>query len=370
MSLFRSRLARQGQYCGPLMPVPVIPILSIARVAPKPMYPLPLPFQPEQQLQPPPAIVPVEMGEYPPREFAPPGTILSNKTGFMPPGYLVCDGSAVSRTQYATLFTIIGTYYGEGDSYSTFNVPNLSNACDPYTIYIIKYDISVDPSSCCPTAPSLPTFIPISLGVSGSSGSTGGIETILLYAIGPTGAAGRNGQDGTNGQDGQDGVMGPTGIAGETGIAGSIGPTGEIVYITTWGPTGSYSPPYPSGPTGSYYINPTDIPVQIFPYPLAYIPAPGTILYNTFGYVPNGYFACDGSQVSRIGYSFLFDMIGEYYGPGDGITTFNIPLLANGTFPAYRYIIRYEAQLIPDVIIQPDLHVQGLDLSNSSVVFS
>lgn len=39
-------------------------------------------------------------------------------------GALLCDGSAVSRTTFAALFTAIGTTYGAGDGSTTFNVPN------------------------------------------------------------------------------------------------------------------------------------------------------------------------------------------------------------------------------------------------------
>lgn len=42
-----------------------------------------------------------------------------------PTGFLLCDGSAVSRTTYVNLFTLIGTTYGVGDGSTTFNVPNL-----------------------------------------------------------------------------------------------------------------------------------------------------------------------------------------------------------------------------------------------------
>ena len=42
-----------------------------------------------------------------------------------PVGYLLCDGTAVSRTTYADLFAIISTTYGAGDSSTTFNTPNL-----------------------------------------------------------------------------------------------------------------------------------------------------------------------------------------------------------------------------------------------------
>ena len=42
-----------------------------------------------------------------------------------PAGWLLCDGSAVSRVTYAKLFSVIGTSYGVGDGSTTFNVPNL-----------------------------------------------------------------------------------------------------------------------------------------------------------------------------------------------------------------------------------------------------
>lgn len=42
-----------------------------------------------------------------------------------PTGWLVCDGSAVSRTTYSALFALIGTTYGAGNGSTTFNVPDL-----------------------------------------------------------------------------------------------------------------------------------------------------------------------------------------------------------------------------------------------------
>jgi microcystin-dependent protein len=48
-------------------------------------------------------------------------------TGSTPGGWLVCNGSAVSRTTYAELFTVIGTTYGVGDGSTTFNLPNTVN---------------------------------------------------------------------------------------------------------------------------------------------------------------------------------------------------------------------------------------------------
>lgn len=43
----------------------------------------------------------------------------------VPQGYLLCDGSAVSRTTYADLFSVLGTTFGSGDGSTTFNIPNL-----------------------------------------------------------------------------------------------------------------------------------------------------------------------------------------------------------------------------------------------------
>ncbi len=45
-----------------------------------------------------------------------------------PTGWLSCDGSAVSRTTYVVLFTIIGTTWGSGNGSSTFTLPRLKGA--------------------------------------------------------------------------------------------------------------------------------------------------------------------------------------------------------------------------------------------------
>jgi microcystin-dependent protein len=44
-----------------------------------------------------------------------------------PTGWLICDGTAVSRSTYSALFTLIGTTYGAGNGSTTFNLPNLQN---------------------------------------------------------------------------------------------------------------------------------------------------------------------------------------------------------------------------------------------------
>lgn len=42
-----------------------------------------------------------------------------------PAGWLICNGMAVNRVVYRELFAVIGTTYGEGDTVTTFNLPNL-----------------------------------------------------------------------------------------------------------------------------------------------------------------------------------------------------------------------------------------------------
>jgi microcystin-dependent protein len=55
----------------------------------------------------------------------PAGAIMAFAMNSAPSGWLSADGSAVSRTTYATLFTAIGTTHGTGDGSTTFNVPDL-----------------------------------------------------------------------------------------------------------------------------------------------------------------------------------------------------------------------------------------------------
>uniref|UniRef100_UPI003AB0811C phage tail protein n=1 Tax=Phascolarctobacterium succinatutens TaxID=626940 RepID=UPI003AB0811C len=57
--------------------------------------------------------------------FNPTGSIIAFAGNTLPDGYLLCDGSQVSRTTYKKLFDVIGTTYGAGDGKTTFTLPNL-----------------------------------------------------------------------------------------------------------------------------------------------------------------------------------------------------------------------------------------------------
>lgn len=54
----------------------------------------------------------------------PVGTSIEGYWTTPPQGYLLEDGSAVSRTTYAGLFSVIGTTFGAGDGSTTFNLPD------------------------------------------------------------------------------------------------------------------------------------------------------------------------------------------------------------------------------------------------------
>jgi microcystin-dependent protein len=59
-----------------------------------------------------------------PAEVLPPGMVMHRAAVTAPSGWLVCDGSAVSRATYGDLFTAIGTTFGVGDGVTTFNLPD------------------------------------------------------------------------------------------------------------------------------------------------------------------------------------------------------------------------------------------------------
>lgn len=57
--------------------------------------------------------------------LVPVGAVISYASNVPPSGWLVCNGQEVHREEYAELFSVIGTIYGEGDQENTFNLPNL-----------------------------------------------------------------------------------------------------------------------------------------------------------------------------------------------------------------------------------------------------
>lgn len=63
-------------------------------------------------------------GLYVPPEV-PAGVVLPYVGAAAPSGWLLADGSAVSRSTYADLFALVGEAFGAGDGSTTFNLPDM-----------------------------------------------------------------------------------------------------------------------------------------------------------------------------------------------------------------------------------------------------
>lgn len=55
----------------------------------------------------------------------PTGSLTAYAGSTAPSGWLLCEGQAVSRATYSSLFSILSTTYGSGDGSTTFNLPDL-----------------------------------------------------------------------------------------------------------------------------------------------------------------------------------------------------------------------------------------------------
>ena len=62
------------------------------------------------------------------RDQLPIGSVLCYVSETPPPNFLICDGSAVSRKIYSSLFSVIGTRFGIGDGQTSFNLPQFFNS--------------------------------------------------------------------------------------------------------------------------------------------------------------------------------------------------------------------------------------------------
>lgn len=52
------------------------------------------------------------------------------------PNWLACNGSAISRSTYATLFALVGTTFGAGDGSTTFNLPTATSPATGLAYYM------------------------------------------------------------------------------------------------------------------------------------------------------------------------------------------------------------------------------------------
>lgn len=102
-------------------------------------------------------------------QVTPPGALMAYAASTAPTGWLLCDGSAVSRTTYAALFAAISTTWGAGNGTTTFNVPDLRGQ------FLRGYDSRT-------TDLSVDTTRISGITTSGSTSVTGIADTTYLYA--------------------------------------------------------------------------------------------------------------------------------------------------------------------------------------------
>jgi microcystin-dependent protein len=216
----------------------------------------------------------------------------------MPSDYLECNGSAVSRTTYAALFTKIGVTYGVGDGSTTFNLPDLrgefvrgwdnargvdagrvmgSNQIDDFKSHNHTYTASNSRISAYVGGGSGNPFF---FDYTANTSNTGGTETrprnvAMIYAIKAIPTTVTYGSNTTDAQ--------------------TLSITGSTLTISNG--------------------NSVVLPV---------VPA-GLVQHFANITAPAGYLECNGQAVSRTTYAALFTAIGTLYGAGDGSTTFNVP---------------------------------------------
>ena len=59
--------------------------------------------------------------------LVPTGSLIMWPSVTVPTDWKLCNGDAISRTTFATLYSLIGTTFGVGDGTTTFNLPNYKN---------------------------------------------------------------------------------------------------------------------------------------------------------------------------------------------------------------------------------------------------
>lgn len=232
----------------------------------------------------------------------------------VPEGFLICDGEAYSRAEYAELFDAIGTTYGEGDGSTTFNVPDLQ------------------------------TRVPVGAGVDYELGEVGGeAEHSHKYAMRSVHYYGTVASSDSDPSDGLalwdyesnswvfgnvESVNGGTNTTNSK-VANGTQKTSAYVNNTQASTSGtSNMQPY----TVVNYIISTGKSADAHPMAISETTVQSSavagMVYPFAGEGdPEGYLLCDGSEYSRTEYAKLFDAIGTIYGSGDGSTTFNVPNL-------------------------------------------
>ncbi len=225
----------------------------------------------------------------------------------IPDGWMECNGSAISRTTYVELFNKIGTTYGAGDESTTFNLPDLRGEFIRGWDHGRGIDIGRNMGS-----EQLDAFqghwhnasTNAQTRVTGTA-STGSYSrpdsTAVVTVTDPI-------TDGTNGDPHTASETRPRNVAlvpiiKVKNIAGS---DAEVIGANADTVDGLHASDFALMLAGN------NIPI-------------GTVILTAANTPDSGWLECDGSAISRIIYSDLFNRIGTTYGVGDGSSTFNLP---------------------------------------------
>ena len=133
----------------------------------------------------------------------PAGTIIGFAGANAPSGWLLCDGSAVSRSTYAALFAIIGTTYGVGDGGSTFNLPDLRGripigAGTGVSLTARTLGQSLGEEAHQLTIPEIPSHDHNAPALAAATGQLSGVVGGLRYHASASGTTGSTGGDGSH----------------------------------------------------------------------------------------------------------------------------------------------------------------------------
>lgn len=269
----------------------------------------------------------------------PAGTISLWASDVAPANWLICDGSAVSRTDYPSLFEAIGIKYGAGDGVNTFNLPNLKGRTpvgkdsaqtefdalakiggekahlltaaesglpahnhdqDPHFHHVGASqagngtaDVMLNQESSTPTYPGW------SLALQAASAGLRRIVATTVTALNKQNAA-ANASQAHN-------ILQPYTVVNFI-IKVSNGDTPGDSQLTDR--VSELEANFSSTPAGTMTLWPSDV-------------------------APSNWLICDGAAVTRTTYASLFAAIGVKYGAGNGTTTFNLPNL-KGRVPVGR----------------------------------
>lgn len=250
-----------------------------------------------------------------------------------PQGFMVEDGSAISRTLYADLFSVIGTTYGAGDGSTTFNIPDSMGRT---TVNRMAADSDFGTIGQQTGARS----ISLSTLEMPSHTHTQNSHTHTLNDPSHNHTQNAHSHEVRSSPNG-DFVGMSNGSQGGWGIQNCCNNTIYRMIFddrtatnnasTTGISVNSIAATNQNTGSGSAHnnIQPSIVKLAVIKYSpvdagAATLPA-GTSVSGYWNSAPSGYLAENGANVSRSTYSGLFSAIGTQYGTGDGSTTFTLP---------------------------------------------